>query len=151
MRNDYSFNLRWEGGQYDQYDDHVFSASIGARVSDPFHTYGIGLEKGQRAGHPLTFLTPYVRWRFGNRFTLGVSSSLLYHSKDQYQHIATFNYDFTPERGLSGRVVAQTGSTNGYVAYRQSGYGGVEKWVIVGDPNARKFTSRLAVKVVWPL
>jgi hypothetical protein len=85
------------------------------------------------------------------RFTLGVSSSLLYHIDDAYQHIVTFNYDFTPERGIVGRVVSQTGGTNGYVAYRQSGYGGVEKWLIVGDPNAEKFTERVMTKIVWPL
>ena len=47
--------------------------------------------------------------------------------------------------------MAQTGGTNGYFAYRQSGYGGVERYLILGDPNAKKFTPRIALKVVWAM
>jgi hypothetical protein len=54
-----------------------------------------------------------------------------------------------PLAGRSGRLVAQTGGTNGYFSYRHSGYGGTETFFIVGDPNATKFQKRVAFKVVW--
>jgi hypothetical protein len=57
---------------------------------------------------------------------------------------------WTPEQGIGGRIVAQTGGTNGYLAYRRSGYGGVETFLILGDPNAPKFRQRVMTKVVWP-
>jgi hypothetical protein len=80
-----------------------------------------------------------------------LSSSILRHTEDREQHIATVAYDFSPRRGIGGRVVSQDGSTNAYHAYRQSGYGGVETFFILGDPNARSFGAHLATKVVWPM
>jgi hypothetical protein len=106
---------------------------------------------GRRAGAPITFITPSVTWRFGEKLTVGVASALLFHTEDEQQHIVTFNYDFSPERGISGRLVAQTGGTNAYFAYRRSGYGGVETFFILGDPNATRFKRRIMTKVIWPM
>jgi hypothetical protein len=53
--------------------------------------------------------------------------------------------------GIGGRVGAQTGGTNGYLAYRRSGYGGVETWLLLGDPNAQRFRGRLVGKGIWPM
>jgi hypothetical protein len=47
--------------------------------------------------------------------------------------------------------VAQTGGTNGYLAYRRSGYGGVVTFLILGDPSALKFHERVVLKVVWAM
>ena len=76
--------------------------------------------------------------------------AILSHIEDAYQHILTFNYDLSPRRGIVGRVVAQNFGTNGYLAYRQSGYGGVETFLILGDPNATKFRASVMYKVIWP-
>jgi hypothetical protein len=150
-RSDYSLGFGWDGGRYEQFNDSVFSLTLGARASDPFHNYGLGYSWGRRAAHPYTFITPYATWRFGQKLTLGVASSLLFHIQDQQQHIVTFNYDFSPKQGIGGRLVAQTGGTNGYFSYRHSGYGGTETFFIVGDPNATKFRKRVAFKVVWAM
>lgn len=48
-------------------------------------------------------------------------------------------------------LVAQTGGTNAYLSYRNSGYGGVETFVVFGDPNSPKFRKRLLVKRVWAM
>jgi hypothetical protein len=150
-RGDYSLSFGWDGGRYEQFHDSVYSLRLGARATDPFHNYGLGYSWGQRAAHPYTFATPYATWRFGRKLTLGIASSLLFHIQDQQQHIVTFNYDFSPKQGIGGRLVAQTGGTNGYFSYRHSGYGGTETFFIVGDPNAAKFQKRVAFKVVWAM
>jgi hypothetical protein len=150
-RRDTALRLSWDGGRFEQFDDSVFSVNLQARVSDPFHTLGAGYSRGQRAGTPYTLLGPYATWRFGQKLTLGLSSTILRHERDAQQHIITFNHDFSPRQGIAGRIVAETGSTNGYLAYRRSGYGGVETFLIVGDPNARRLRQRLALKVVWPM
>jgi hypothetical protein len=150
-RNDYAFRLGWDGGQFEEFHDSVYTVSVGARVSDPFHNYGIGYQWGRRADDPITFLTPYVTWRFGQRFTMGLASSILNHTEDAQLHIFTFNYDFSPKQGIGGRVVAQTGGTNGYLAFRRSGYGGTETFLILGDPNALKFRERIVLKMVWAM
>lgn len=150
-RSDYSLHLGWDGGRFEQFDDSVYTVRLGARVSDPFHNYGLGYSWGRRADDPISFLTPYVTWRFGERLTLGLSSAILQHTEDLQQHIFTFSYDFSPRQGIGGRVVARTGGTNGYLAYRRSGYGGVETFLILGDPNALKFRERVVLKVVWAM
>ena len=150
-RRDYALNLGWDGGRFEAFNDSVYSVNARARASDPFRNFGLGYSWGRRAGAPYNFVTPSATWRFGEKLTLGVASALLFHKEDAQQHIVTFNYDFSPRQGIGGRLVAQTGGTNGYFAYRQSGYGGVERYLILGDPNAKKFTPRIALKVVWAM
>jgi hypothetical protein len=150
-RGDYGLRLSWDGGRFEQFDDSVFGVDLRARSSDPFRNFGLGYSWGRRAGAPITFITPSATWRFGERLTLGLASALLFHKEDEQQHIFTFNYDFSPRQGIGGRMVAQTGGTNGYLAFRRSGYGGVETFLILGDPNAKKFRQRLVLKVVWAM
>ncbi len=150
-RGDYSFNLGWAGGRFEQFDDSVYSIGLRARASDPFHNFGVDYSWGRRADHLYAFITPATTWRFGQKLTVGLASSLLYHTQDAQQHIVTFNYDFSPRQGIGGRVVAQTGGTNGYLAFRRSGYGGTETFLILGDPNALKFQQRVVLKVVWAM
>jgi hypothetical protein len=150
-RSDYSLSFGWEGGRYEQFHDSVYSVRLGARATDPFHNYGVGYSWGRRAAAAYQFVTSYATWRFGQKLTLGIASWLLFHTQDEQQHIVTFNYDFSPKQGIGGRLVAQTGGTNGYFSYRHSGYGGTEMFFIVGDPNATKFQKRVAFKVVWAM
>jgi hypothetical protein len=150
-RSDYGLSLEWNGGRFEQFRDHLFLLNLRVHTSDPFHNFGVGYAWGREAGAPYSFLTPGVTWRFGQKLTLGLSSSFLSHKESAYQHILTFNYDFSPQQGIGARVVAQNGGTNGYFAYRRSGYGGIERFLIFGDPNAKHFTQRLVFKVVWPI
>jgi len=150
-RGDLVVRAGWDGGRFESFDDSVFSVRLAGRVSDPFHTFGVRYSWGQRAGAPMTFLAPGITWRFGRKLTLGFASEILRHTEDRQQHVFTFNYDLSPRRGLAGRVVAETGGTNGYLSYRSSGYGGVESFVLLGDPNAKRFRRQLTFKVVWPM
>jgi uncharacterized protein DUF5916 len=150
-RSDYALDFDWNGGRYEEFNDSVFSLRLRARASDPFHNIGLGYSWGRRADHAYTFITPSATWRFGQKLTIGLASSLLYHTEDAYQHIITFNYDFSPQQGIGGRVVAQTEGTNAYLSYRRSGYGGTEMFLILGDPNAASFTERVVFKVVWAI
>lgn len=64
------------------------------------------------------------------------------------QTILSINYDFTSERGVVGRLVERDRSLNWYLAYRQNVRRGMDAFVIVGDPNAKRFEPRLALKTV---
>jgi hypothetical protein len=123
-RGDVSLRFGWEGGRFEEFDDRVSRLSLGARVSDPFRNTGLGYAWGRRAGARYTFTTPFATWRFGEKLTLGVASAVLQHTEDRQQHILTFNYGFSPRQGISGQWIAETGGTNGYLAYRRSGFGG---------------------------
>jgi hypothetical protein len=148
-RSDYTLILGWNGGRFLQFNDSVFIVSLRGRVTDPFRNYGIDVSWGRQGGAPSLFVTPSATWKWGS-LTVGLSSAILSRQGVTQQHILTYGYDFGPRQGIVGRIVAQTGGTNGYLAYRQSGYGGVERFLILGDPNARTFTPGIALKVIWP-
>ncbi|MBI4664415.1 MAG: hypothetical protein HY735_36935 [Verrucomicrobia bacterium] len=150
-RGDYGIGLRWEGGEFEQFQDNVFGLSLRAKVSDKFHNYGVGLQFGRQKGEELIFVTPSISWRFGERFSLGAASSILSHIESRQQHILTVNYDLTKAKSIGGRVVVQNDHTSAFLSFRRSGYSGMDYYVIVGDPNpAKKFTAELFVKVVKP-
>jgi hypothetical protein len=64
--------------------------------------------------------------------------------------IFSFTYDIGREQSVSGRVVQRSGDTNYYLGFRQSGGRGAEYFLILGDPNARRFTKSLILKAVFP-
>ena len=49
-RSDFSFDLGWDGGRFEEFDDSVVSVGLRARVSDPFHNIGVSYSWGRRAG-----------------------------------------------------------------------------------------------------
>jgi hypothetical protein len=67
----------------------------------------------------------------------------------QRQLVLTHSYDLSDERTVSGRMVMRDGNTNFYLAYRQRVRKGTDLLIVVGDPNADEWVSRLAVKAMW--
>ncbi len=150
-RGDWGVNLHWEGGKFQEFEDNLFEVQVRGRVSDKFHHFGLGLQFGRQAGEDLVFLTPQVTWRFGERFTVGVASSILSHREDRQQHILSANYDLSKDKSIGGRLVQRNGLTSAFVSFRRSGYKGTDYYVIFGDPDpVKKFTPQLIVKVVKP-
>jgi len=149
-RSDLALRVSWDGGQFEEHHDGVLGLGLKVRASDSFRNFGLDYSWGRKASARMRFLSPFVTWRW-SKLTMGVKSSILRHKESAHQHIVTVNYDFSPSRGIGGRLVSQTGGTNWYLSYRQSGYGGVETFFVFGDPNAKKFTNQVLVKTVWPL
>jgi len=48
-------------------------------------------------------------------------------------------------------VVVSGADTNWYLSFRNSGERGIETYVILGDPNARRFQEELRVKFVFAI
>ena len=65
------------------------------------------------------------------------------------QLVLTTTYDLTDERTASARLVCSDSNTNVYAAYRQRVRRGMDLLIVVGDPNADQWVSRLAVKAMW--
>ncbi|MGQ9698963.1 MAG: carbohydrate binding family 9 domain-containing protein [Armatimonadota bacterium] len=147
---DFGFHAEWQGGRFQESNDNLWTLGFMGRASDRFHNYGLRVTWGRQANAHKTFITPDITWRW-SKLTIGLSSSMLWHRENAYQHILTFNYDVSPRRGFGGRVVAQTGGTTAYLSYRDSGYGGVETFILLGDPNSPKFRKSLMVKRVWAM
>jgi hypothetical protein len=67
------------------------------------------------------------------------------------QLVITSTYDVSEERSISARLVCSGSNTNAYGAYRQRVRRGMDMLIVVGDPNAEEWVSRLAVKAIWCL
>jgi hypothetical protein len=115
--------------------------------------YG-GLTIGRQAGG--SYLNYYVGrgWSLGdnpNLYTGYEYSRIKLPSPEAYstgQLISTLAYDLDNERTLAGRLVAQHGKTNFYLAYKQRVRMGMDAYVIFGDPNAESTKSALTLKLM---
>lgn len=117
--------------------------------SNRYKRYGFSYQWGTRSGDPTSYTTVDVSWRLFKGFDVGVDWSLLSFDGTDRLGIVTLGYQLGPLDSISGRFVDRNGDRNAYLAYRHSGGSGMEYFVIVGDPNAERWQSRVSVKVVW--
>ena len=144
---DYALAAGWRGGQFEEFNDSVFSIGLRARASDRFNNVGITYNWGEQAGERIHRISGDLNLRaYG--FTAGFSSRLQWHFKWRYQQILTLTYDFNPALSLGSRLIWQVEGVNIYFALRRSGYAGTDFFVILGDPNALEFKRRFVAKVI---
>ncbi|MEQ1821476.1 MAG: sugar-binding protein [Fimbriimonadaceae bacterium] len=97
--------------------------------------------------------TGYYALQFARRIAKGfdIGYSGYFQNLDGHiqQNILTLAYELTPTRSFGGRVVTQNADTNWYLSFRDAGKKGTEWFVILGDPNSRKFRRMLQVKAVF--
>ena len=145
--NDYSLSVFWNGGQFKEFSDSLFSISLGARATDRFNNFSVSYDWGEQAGEQFYSISGNVNLRaYG--FTAGLTSQIQWHFERRYQQILTLTYDFSPALSLGSRLIWQVDGTNIYFALRRSGYAGTDFFIILGDPNAQEFKQRLVAKVI---
>ena len=150
-RNGLALRAGFSLGTFEENFDRFWWTGITYPAQNKFSNVNLRVSQGRRGGSPYRALSPSFVHRFGNRLSVGLSSEIVEAGERYEQHIFTLSYDFSPDRGIGGRIVQRSGQTNGYLSYRKSGYGGTEYFIILGDPNAETFASRLLLKVVQPL
>jgi len=136
------------------YQDRVFE---GAFLWNRFKQYRQGrasVSLGKQSGGQLVQYRVSQGFRLGEKLTVSFSNEFRDgfdrgDRENQLQTIASVNYDFTPERGVGGRIVQRKRGTNGYLAYRQNVRHGMDAFIIIGDPNADKFEPRIALKTLF--
>ena len=144
---DYALASGWRGGQFEEFNDSVFSIGLRARASDRFNNVGITYNWGEQAGEKIHRISGYLNLQaYG--FTAGLSSRIQWHFERRYQQLLTLTYDFSPALSLGSRLIWQVDGTNIYFALRRSGYAGTDFFIILGDPNAQEFKQRLVAKVI---
>ncbi len=147
---DYALAAGWRGGQFEEFNDSVFSIGFRARASDRFNNVGVTYNWGEQADEKLHRISGNLNLRaYG--FTAGLSSQIQWHFERRYQQILTLTYDFSPALSLGGRLIWQAEGVNIYFALRRSGYAGTDFFIILGDPNAQEFKQRLVAKVIRAL
>lgn len=144
---DHSLAIRWNGGQFTEFTDHLFGIDFGSRVSDRFNNASVGYEWGEQAGTKIRRISGNLNLRAYN-FTAGITSQIQWHFQKRYQQILTLAYDFSPALSLGSRLIWQVEGFNIYFALRRSGYAGTDFFIILGDPNASEFKRRFVTKVL---
>ena len=144
---DYALAAGWRGGQFEEFNDSVFSIGFRARASDRFNNVGITYNWGEQAGDRIHRISGNLNLQaYG--FTAGFSSQIQWHFERRYQQILTLTYDFSPALSLGSRLIWQVEGINIYFALRRSGYAGTDFFIILGEPNASEFKQRLIAKVI---
>ncbi|GMV36672.1 MAG: hypothetical protein AMXMBFR61_11800 [Fimbriimonadales bacterium] len=146
--NDLSIYAHLLASRFEDNDDLVAAIGFGYPALDRFRNVGIGIRQGRLAGLDYLAITPSVKWQFGGRLNVSLTSEWVRIGGTRRQDVLGVAYDFAPDRGIGGRLVRRDSSVNWYLSYRKSGYGGLEMFVILGDPNADNFAERLVFKVV---
>ena len=144
---DYMLSASWRGGQFEEFNDSVFSVGFRARASDRFNNVNITYNWGEQAGEPIHRISGSLNLR-AHGFTAGLSSQIQWHFERRYQQIFTLTYDFSPALSLGSRLIWQVEGVNIYFALRRSGYAGTDFFIILGDPNASEFKQRFVAKVI---
>ena len=150
-RSDWAFNVHWGHDMFDDQTDSSWGMGVGSGVSNRFRQWGIGFDTGKRADEPYTFVGPGASFRIFRKLDLGYSGAFESFEGGRQQHIITVNYEVSPTRSFGGRIVTQQADTNWYISYRSAGGLGTEIYVMIGDPNAARFTRRLTLKLVLAL
>ena len=155
----------WIGGDRntrDGYDSDDFYMGTGWNSNDVYHAGGADFMIGKRLGEDYRLVRfnqafrPNRRWATEASIERAVAASWddegnVLPPEGFTQMVWTTAYDISPERTLSGRLVRSGDDTNLYFAYRQRVREGMDLLVVVGDPNAPEWVSRLAVKAMWCL
>jgi hypothetical protein len=129
---------------------------------DMYHRGWIGANHGKRYGEPYRYrevgqaFHPAEKWCGELGYERVYAASLdddgnLEPAELTRQLVFTATCDVSDERTVSARLVRSAGNTNAYAAYRQRVRKGMDLLVVLGDPNADQWVSRLAVKAIWCL
>lgn len=149
-RNDQQFQLSGELSEIEGQTHKTVGLGYIFGKTNRFQRIGAGVEIGERAGFPYRLAKLVAGKRLFNKLDLSLSYAGLDFGGKFDQMILTAGWEFDAKRSLTGRLVRQGDKINWYAAFRSSGFTGNEIFVILGDPNSLEFTSRLAVKLVWP-
>ncbi|GIV16207.1 MAG: hypothetical protein KatS3mg022_1642 [Armatimonadota bacterium] len=151
LRSDYRIGIEHEVATFEGTHDRVYQIHLQGNVSNRFRRWGVSYEFGQRSDRDIRFIGFGVTRRLFGKLDVGLNGSILRFDENHDQYILTIGWEFDELRALSARLVHQDGNVNWYLAYRSAGGVGQDLYIIIGDPNAERFTERIALKWVWAM
>lgn len=150
-RSFHSFNGTIASVQFPDATDRLVALGYSYSRRDPYNVLTLGYTTGARGKrYTRSWNAGIVRRPVAN-LDLGLDWFQEEFGQVASQMVGTVRYQFDPKRSLSGRIVRSGTQVNSYLAYREAGFAGSELFVILGDPNAPSFRTRLAVKWVTPI
>ncbi len=148
-RSDYSLGFSRRVGRFENAHDRTFNLNLAGNTSNRYRAWDLSYEWGLLDDHRVESWSFGATRRLFRKMDIGMTGSILRHERNREQYIATVGWEFDARRSVNGRLVQQDGRTNWYAAFRNSGGVGQDYYIIIGDPNASRFTSRIALKWVW--
>lgn len=149
-KSDQNFRMGVEDRVFEGLRDRVVFANYINGFTNRFRRWSLTGQIGERSEMPFRYVSAEVTQRVAKRLDLGLGFNSLDFDGKSDQMVLTAGWEFDAKRSLGARVVRQDNDVNAYVAYRSSGFTGNDLFIILGDPNARKFQPRLTVKMVFP-
>lgn len=151
LRNDNGFRVTCEDREFEGERDRVAGVAYGWGVNNRFRQLIVGYSTGTRAGEDFTFIETMGSIRVLRKLDFSVTARIVDYLGTTEQYIVTVGWEFDARRAITGRIVRTGDKTNGYLAFRNSGFKGQELYLILGDPNGDEWRTRLVVKWVIPL
>jgi hypothetical protein len=148
-RKDMEFGVNKSRYRYGDARDETTNYYLGFNVTNRFKQFRIFSQNGIQNDKPSKFYGVGVNYRLLNNFDVSFDRSVLELDGTTGQSIMTSAYQLSPLDLVSSRVVWSGTDTNAYLSYRRTGSTGLDLFLILGDPNAAKTTSRIALKAVW--
>lgn len=143
--------IRHNNSTFSDLSDIRTNVKIDYPSDDPIRNGGINYTFGTVGGERYEEFGMSVRWRFLWGLSASVSLQFVsFEGAHEAQHVFNLTYELGEFQSVSARAIFRDDESNVYAAYRLSGNFGPEYFVIIGDPNARSFRSRVALKMVIP-
>jgi len=150
------------GGERDRFDVRIRGVSIGWNRQDMYRAGGFGYTWGERYGEPYRYQRVTQAFHPSEHWSAELRAERVYGAdlddegnvvppEWSHQLMFTSSYDISDERTISARLVRGGSDTNMYAAYRQRVRRGMDLLIVVGDPNANQWVSRIAAKAMWCL
>ncbi|MEQ1823384.1 MAG: DUF5916 domain-containing protein [Fimbriimonadaceae bacterium] len=131
--------------------DRTLFLSVEKPRGDRYRHWQVDAIFGDISGEPYRSVRGLVSYRPAWNWQVDFSLQDVRHFTNTTQSILSTVYDIGRDMSISGRMVRTGSDTNAYMAFRKSGSKGAEYFVILGDPNARKFQAALVLKAVFPM
>ncbi len=155
-RNGTSWNISWSHSDRPPNVDHTWGVGLGWSSKKLHQGGGLYTSWGDLGGADYLYYSASQGFKLTDKLCCNVGHEFResdYPDDTRDYRIRrttlTFNYDFTPEKTLGGRLLTGSQGTNFYMSYRQAVRRGTDFFVILGDPNAEDTQNRLAVKTKW--
>jgi hypothetical protein len=147
-------------GERDGFDVISNRLGVGWNHRDAYRRGDARVSRGERFGEPYRFYSLRQGFRPGERWSAELRAERAFAAdfdddgnfvpaEWSHQVVLTTSYEITEEKTVSGRLVKGDVGTNFYAGYRQRARQGMDLLIVVGDPNADEWVSRLAVKAMW--
>ena len=158
-RDQRGFWLGAGAGSRDGFPEYTVSSTFEWCNRDIYRSSSLNVSYGERLRQPYRYASFSAGRQLADRLSARLTAEYAHSAEldengkptapsSRQQYVLGLTYDLTWEKSIGARLVKREDGTNWYMAYRQKVRSGADVWMIVGDPNAPRFTRRLAVKLV---